>query len=180
MNSKFISFVLSIFILSIALSAVAHPAIHKYKDSSELFKRHTEETCPCTTANALFKDNGLYKVWGIMVFAQNEEGETLCAGTFSDGLPCKEGCNCYDYLIKKCGKVLYNLTEAISPKYRKNGTWPWSTRISDLNLDCDENGVLVYDCEKCNDTTSHHKRQSGATVDVVEKGSGQTVASSGI
>jgi hypothetical protein len=157
MNSKFISFVLSILILSIALSAVAHPAIHKYKDSSELFKRHYEknDTCPCVAAVAEFSD----EIWGSVTFSQNEDGETLVAGIFSDGLPNPEKI-CYEYLIiDACDKVLYNLTSALDIKYRKNGTWPFSVRLDDLILDCDSKGVLLVDSEcKCDNDTTYHKR----------------------
>jgi hypothetical protein len=169
MNSKFISFALSIFILSIALSAVAHPTINKYKDSSELFKRTHEEhdNCSCTAATSEFTD----KVWGNVVFGQNECGETLCAGIFSDGLVDPEK-NCYDYLIMDtCGNLLYNLTDDISPKYRKNGTWPWSTRIKDLNLDCHEDGVLLAYCEdEEHNKTHYHKRDTGAVLQIQQNG----------
>ncbi|CAG8568481.1 11680_t:CDS:1, partial [Diversispora eburnea] len=159
MNSKFISFVLSIFTLSIytlsAVSAVAHPNI--YRSSSELFKRTHEknDTCPCTLATATFCGP---VVWGEVVFAQDEYGKTVIAGLFSDGLVDPEK-NCYKYLIvDKCDKVLYDFTEEISPKYRKNGTWPFiSKRLDDLILNCDEEGVLFAYCDNCTDT--HCKRE---------------------
>ncbi|CAG8622726.1 2829_t:CDS:1, partial [Diversispora eburnea] len=135
----------------------AHPKI--YKNSNELFKRTHEknDTCPCTVATASFCGP---VVWGEVVFAQDECGKTIATGIFSDGLVDPEK-NCYDYLIvDKCDKVLYNLTKAISPKYRKNGTWPFSSgRLSDLNLNCNEDGILLASCDNCTDTDKHHKRQ---------------------
>ncbi|RHZ77225.1 hypothetical protein Glove_184g109 [Diversispora epigaea] len=169
MNSKFISFALSIFILSIILSVAAHPDIHKYRDSSELFKRH--DTCPCTVATSTFNDT----VIGEVVFAQDTCGKTLVTGLFSDGLVDPEK-NCYTYLVvDKCGNLLYDLTKAISPKYRENGTFPFSVRLDDLNLNCNEDGVLLAYCDPHNNT-HYRKRDTGANLAVQQNGQGYASA----
>ncbi|CAG8557381.1 2010_t:CDS:2 [Diversispora eburnea] len=147
-------------------SHIAHPKI--YKSPSELFKRDEKDTCPCTVATSSFCGP---IVWGEVVFAQDECGKTIATGLFSDGLVDPEK-NCYDYLIvDKCGKVLYNLTEAISPKYRKDGTWPFSSgRLSDLNLDCDKDGVLLAYCDNCTDTKYHKRQGSGSSLQIQQNG----------
>ncbi|CAG8457896.1 6808_t:CDS:10 [Diversispora eburnea] len=105
-------------------------------------------------------------VVGIVVFSQDECGSTFVAGLFSDGLVDPEK-NCYEYLIiDKCGKLLYNLTSAIDVEYRKNGTYPFSTRLDDLNLDCDSNGVLLAESEK----KRYVKRDTGSSLQINQNG----------
>ncbi|RHZ49475.1 hypothetical protein Glove_520g11 [Diversispora epigaea] len=171
MNTKFTFALCFTILFSVILSVYAHDDVSKYrKRSPGLFKRSHEknDTCPCTVATSVFTKN---VVIGEVVFAQDPCGKTLVTGLFSDGLPDPEK-NCYDYLIVKCDKVLYNLTSAIDPKYRKNGTYPFSTRLNDLNLDCDSNGILVSPCVSCNDT--YHKRQAtpDPTLNIYAKGDG--------
>lgn len=165
MNTKFI-FTLSIVILSIILSVDAHCHDKSYnKRSTELFKRHDYEkndTCPCTVATATFNST----VVGIVTFAQDECGSTLVTGLFSDGLVDPEK-NCYDFLVvDKCGKLLYNLTSALDVKFRNDGTLPFSTRLDDLNLNCDSDGVLLAESDK----KRYVKRDTGSDLQINQNG----------
>ncbi|RHZ83147.1 hypothetical protein Glove_99g121 [Diversispora epigaea] len=166
MNTKFI-FTLSIVILSLILSAVAHDneECHYVKRSPELFERHDYEnndTCPCTVATATFTD----KVTGIVVFAQDPCGSTLVTGLFSDGLVDPDK-NCYSFrIVDKCGKLLNDLTSALNVKFRNNGTFPFSVRIDDLNLNCDSDGVLLAESDK----KRYVKRDTGADLQIQQNG----------
>ncbi|RHZ86005.1 hypothetical protein Glove_57g7 [Diversispora epigaea] len=119
----------------------------------EIADGHENVTCPCTVAKSTFNSSG---VIGEVVFAQNTRGSTIVTGLFSDGLVDPEK-NCYNFLIvDDCGKVLYNLTSALDVKYRKDGTLPFSTtRLDDLNLNCNSDGVLLAVTYK----KRYHKRQ---------------------
>ncbi|CAG8594256.1 11593_t:CDS:1 [Diversispora eburnea] len=145
MNSKFISFALSILTLSIILSAVAHPDIHEYnKRLPKLL------SCPCKVAKATFDSN----VFGQVIFAQDNSGGTLVTGFFSEGMHPERHAIQY-YVKNSCGKLLYNMTSALNVKYRKNGTYPFSVRLNDFNLNCNSKGVLLSSCKR-----HHHKRQA--------------------
>ncbi|RHZ83230.1 hypothetical protein Glove_99g119 [Diversispora epigaea] len=163
MNTKFI-FTLSIVILSIILTAFAHEVSFK-KRSPELLKRtdyEKNDTCPCTVATSTFNST----VIGEVVFAQDTCGSTLVTGLFSDGLVNPEK-NCYTFLVvNKCGKLLYNLTSVLDVKFRKNGTFPFSTRLDDLNLNCDSNGVLLAESGK----KRYIKRDTGADLQIQQNG----------
>ncbi|RHZ88251.1 hypothetical protein Glove_24g49 [Diversispora epigaea] len=171
MNAKFI-FALKIVIVSMILSAVAKKRNCNYdenkKRSLELSERRdylTNDTCPCTVATAVF----LGTFVGEVVFAQDPCGSTLVTGLFSDGFDPEN--NWYGFLIvDACGNLLYNLTSALDIEFRKNGTFPFSARLDDLNLDCDSDGVLLAECDDSKHHKHYHKRATGANLEVQENG----------
>ncbi|CAG8707873.1 20892_t:CDS:1, partial [Gigaspora rosea] len=97
--------------------------------------RH-EETCPCTFAVSEFNST----VVGIIIYSQDICGETTIVILLKSGF--KPGHH-YDFLITDdCGKFLRNMTADLKAMFAGDGTTPFKAKLDDINLNCDNNGVL--------------------------------------
>ncbi|KAF0388786.1 hypothetical protein F8M41_010991 [Gigaspora margarita] len=67
-------------------------------------------------------------------------GETTVVGLFKSSF--KQGHH-YDFLITNdCGKILHYMTADQKVMFAGNGTTPFKAKLYDINLNCDNNGVL--------------------------------------
>ncbi|CAG8670375.1 14612_t:CDS:1, partial [Racocetra persica] len=124
------------------------------KKRSPLEKRHEDDTCPCTVANAVFQNI----IQGIVVFAQDECGFTQAIGLFSSGFkPDNQYCA---FITDDCGRILHNITDDLALKFNKDGgTEPFASKLHGVNLNCDKNGILLASTPKpADDNTTHSKR----------------------
>jgi len=104
-----------------------------------LFKRTYEEPpkCSCALAQAIF--TGQYT--GLVVLSQNECGATRFVGQFFSGF--QTGYNYTFKVIDKCGNLVEDITQDLNVQLDgKGGTSPFSAQIEDINLNCDNHGIL--------------------------------------
>src|SRR6266498_4127447 len=166
---KFISLILlACILLSLITTLEALPSVEKRTNTCKykrnvLGKRTNVKKCPCTLAETVFDD----AVKGIVVYAQDECGSTTITGQFSKGFedPSKN----YTFLIvDKCGYVIRDLTHDLAvPFSGDGGSKAFNTKIYDLNLNCDENGILnkqpysTYSNKRTCNTHKYSKRDPG-------------------
>ncbi|CAG8689396.1 15125_t:CDS:1 [Cetraspora pellucida] len=119
---------------------------------SPLAKRH-EEKCPCAVATAIFNN----KFKGITVYTQDECGTTTATGYFSSGFsPDKQYCA---FITDDCGKILHNITDALNLQINQDGSvTPFTSKLYDINLNCDEDGILLAYTPKPAENTTVSKR----------------------
>ncbi|GES92177.1 hypothetical protein GLOIN_2v1520614 [Rhizophagus clarus] len=114
------------------------PANDKLADL--FYKRNN---CQCTTAFADFdssSSSGPFR--GFVAFGQDENGSTTIFGAFNRGF----NTNCtYQFLIEdEHDNILYDVTDGLDVQLTDDGgTDAFSHKFSDINLDCQSNGILL-------------------------------------
>ncbi|CAJ0752198.1 15832_t:CDS:10 [Entrophospora sp. SA101] len=104
-----------------------------------LFKRTSEppQQCSCALAQAVF--TGTFT--GLVVLSQNECGSTRFVGQFSSGF--QAGHNYTFKVFDKCGNEVQDITQDLNVQINSNGgTAPFNAQVDDLNLNCDNHGIL--------------------------------------
>ncbi|GBB97457.1 hypothetical protein RclHR1_00030015 [Rhizophagus clarus] len=132
-----LTFFVHVLLFLITVSA-ALPANDKLADI--FYKRNN---CQCTTAFAYFDSSpssGPFR--GFVAFSQDETGSTTIFGAFTLGFDPK--CT-YDFTIdNKHGDVEYNITRGLDVQVTGDGgTEAFSHKFTDINLDCNSNGLLL-------------------------------------
>src|SRR6266542_2063263 len=151
----FFFILLTLIVVSTALSTDNEPSVHTFekrnndcplKKRDVLSKRTNVERCSCTMAQTIFTPDKKYKVKGFMFFAQDECGSTRIAGLFSRGfenISRNESKDIKILIVDQCGRLLYDITEGLNVKFTGKGdSEPFSHKFHEINLDCNDNGIL--------------------------------------
>ncbi len=125
-----------------------------------IFGKRNPKCQPCDSliANANFVDDPFR---GLAIFYQDEQGYTTVTGYFSKGFQNQNTNSIKFEIVNDCDEVIYDLTSGgLDVKFTEDGgTKTFSHKFKDLNLKCDENGILFAKCKNHGPGRKHSRRQ---------------------
>ncbi|RIA85945.1 hypothetical protein C1645_741207 [Glomus cerebriforme] len=154
--NKFISLTYLAFLAYIILSLVPVSTALSTNDVSLVNKRN--QKCPCATAIADFNKNDRSKLGGLVMYFQDEVGETSVTGYFSRGFQDKNKTS-YEFLIKDdCGNTVHDLSsqwrEHLELSQVRDSTNTFHFKNNNFNLNCDSHGILLVHTKVLNKRNS--------------------------
>jgi len=108
-----------------------------------LGKRNNVKRCPCTLASSTFEG----KATGFVIYSQDECGSTTITGFFSKGLDDPQQNNYTFAIADDCGNIT-NKLGTLDATFVDGGTKPFAQKFDNINLDCDQNGILLQKSAK--------------------------------
>jgi len=156
-------FTYTIFFVLFAL-LIAEPTVQTFskrnncpfdKRNDVLGRRTNFKKCSCSVARSVF-DGQLSEgpMRGFVMYGQDECGHTTISGIYFVGFI--KG-HKYDFLlVDGCGNTLHDITNDLDVQLNNSGgTKPFAHKFTNINLDCDDNGLLNI---KTNKKTPLNKR----------------------
>jgi len=165
----FLAYVL-LYLIAVSTALPTDDELTLNKRNSYLYKRNVlgkrkkDKVCHCALAEAIFSGG---PVKGLVIYAQDESGDTTVTGQFSKGF--KDKSKYYSFLITDdSGVVIRDLTSGLNVQFTDDeGTEPFRHKFNDFNLNCDNDGILFTKSSKP-ETLS--KSESGSYMRINEGG----------